>query len=249
VQRSACRASLVLAAFALASAAADIIQGIPVDPRDGTVCAAECTPPARPSRSADPLALLSPPEPPTTVLTARWVPRAADVPGERTEPAGPVEAAEPAAPPTSIGIASLGVQAPVDAVGLLASGGMAVPDDADRVGWFAPEGFELAPGDAGTAVLAGHRDSRRSGPGALHRLADVQVGDRIVVQHADGRLSHWQVERSRLTLRDELPVDELFTRSGAARLAVVTCGGTFDAALGRYTHNVIVYATSVDPLG
>jgi len=158
----------------------------------------------------------------------------------------PVAPVAPAAVPVTVTIASLDVHAPVDPVGLLVGGGLAVPDDAGRVGWFAPEGFELAPGDEGTAVLAGHRDSRRTGPGALHALVDIEPGARIAVHHADGRVSHWQVERSVLTSRDALPVDELFTRSGPPRLALVTCGGAFDPVLRRYSHNVLVYASLAD---
>jgi hypothetical protein len=159
------------------------------------------------------------------------------------------EQPEQAAPPVTVTIASLGVEAPVDAVGLLVGGGLAVPDDASRIGWFAPEGFALAPGDPGTAVLAGHRDSRRTGPGALHGLAGIEPGARITVRHSDGGVSHWQVERSVLTPRDALPQDELFTRSGRPRLALVTCGGDFDPSLRRYSHNVIVYASPVETTG
>lgn len=220
-------ASSLVAAFALVSATVGVVDVIEVELLGAAGCESGCaTPMVPPPAEGGPDVLLSRPEP-----------------TESTVPVVP----ERAAAPTLITIAALGVSAPVDAVGLLDSGGLAVPDDAARVGWFAPEGFELAPGDQGTAVLAGHRDSRRTGPGALHALPELTPGMRIVVAHADDRVSHWQVERSVLTPRDALPVDELFTRSGPSRLALVTCGGTFDAASRRYSHNIIVYFSPVEP--
>ena len=222
------RASSVVVILAFASASAGVVDVV----QDERSHDPRCTP-----------ACIAPIE-----VTPRSAPVERDVlPGAPVErdvlPGAPVV---PAAVPVTVTIASLDVHAPVDPVGLLVGGGLAVPDDAGRVGWFAPEGFELAPGDEGTAVLAGHRDSRRTGPGALHALADIEPGARIAVHHADGRVSHWQVERSVLAPRDALPVDELFTRSGPPRLALVTCGGAFDPVLRRYSHNVLVYASLAD---
>ena len=215
--------------LALASAMTGVVDVVQVQPIDASVCALDCSSPAVRAGSVSPFERPALPERPAASPPSLQSARIA--------------------PPTMVTIASLDVQAPIDAVGLLAGGGLAVPDDAARIGWFAPVGFELAPGDPGTAVLAGHRDSRRTGPGAFHGLADIGPGARIVVQHADGRVSDWEVERSVLAPRDALPVDELFTRSGPPRLALVTCGGAFDAARRRYSHNVIVYAMLVGVSG
>jgi len=148
----------------------------------------------------------------------------------------------PAAAPLLLRIGVLDVTAPVVPVGLLPGGGMEVPDDVSVVGWYAVDGRIIGPGDPGTAVLAGHRDSRRTGPGALHALARVVEGDTIGVLHADGTVSDWQVTEILTTPRDALPVAELFTDSGAARLAVVTCGGWFNVLTRSYSHNTIVIA-------
>jgi hypothetical protein len=214
------RAPTMIAALALVSAIVGVIDVVHVERLAVPSCPPGCTSPEAVTLGASP---------------------AAPVP----QVPAPDEPATRVAAPSLISIPSLGIAAPVDAVGLLSGGGLAVPEDAARVGWFAPEGFALAPGDAGSAVLAGHRDSRRTGPGALHGLEDIEPGTHIVVQHADGRRSHWEVERMQLTLRHALPVDELFTRSGPPRLVLVTCGGAFDAELRRYSHNVIVHALPV----
>jgi sortase (surface protein transpeptidase) len=42
--------------------------------------------------------------------------------------------------------------------------------------------------------------------------------------------------------KSEVDLDELFSRSGQARLHLVTCGGEFDAEARRYQDNVIAVA-------
>jgi hypothetical protein len=154
----------------------------------------------------------------------------------------PVPPQVPSAPPQLLRIGALDVTAPLVQVGLLPDGGMEVPDDVDVVGWYAVEGRTISPGDPGTAVLAGHRDSRRTGPGALHALGEVGPGDVIGVLHDDGTFSEWRVTEVMTTPRDALPTAELFTASGVPRLAVVTCGGRFNLLTRSYSHNTIVIA-------
>jgi hypothetical protein len=166
-------------------------------------------------------------------------------PEPRVEPPAPSRPSSvvlAAAAPQFVRIGVLDVVAPLVQVGLLPDGGMEIPDDVDLVGWFAVEGRVISPGDPGTAVLAGHRDSRRSGPGALHALSKVAEGDVIGVFHADGTVSDWRITEILTTPRDELPVAELFTGSGTPRLAVVTCGGWFNLLTRSYSHNTIVIA-------
>jgi hypothetical protein len=164
-------------------------------------------------------------------------------PAPGSAPAGPHARLRAAVAPAVLRIASLEVTAPVMRVGILACGGMEVPDDVAKVGWYATEDRRVSPGDPGVAVLAGHRDSRAQGPGALHDLADLGVGETVHVVHIDGRVSIWQVDDVLTTPRDALPSEMLFARTGPPRLALVTCGGAFDAATRSYSHNTIVLAS------
>jgi len=165
-----------------------------------------------------------------------------------TAPVGPHARLRAAAAPAMLHIEALGVQAPVDRVGVLADGGMEIPDDIRVVGWYATDHRRVSPGDPGTAVIAGHRDSRRQGRGALHDLEDLTPGARIDVVHADGLVSTWEVAETLSTPRDALPADVLFAREGTPRLALVTCGGAFDLRSRSYSHNTIVLATLVADL-
>jgi hypothetical protein len=173
---------------------------------------------------------------------ARPTPGRAPGPGHVASDAG----LRRAAAPRLVRIPELGALAPVEQVGVLPDGSMEIPDDIRVVGWYATAHRSVGPGDPGTAVIAGHLDSRAQGRGALHGLSRLEVGSMIEIVHADDRVSRWQVDRMLTTPRDALPVDVLFAREGSPRLALVTCGGTFDARTRSYSHNTIVLARLID---
>jgi hypothetical protein len=154
--------------------------------------------------------------------------------------------ARTAAAPLLLHIEQLGVSADVVPVGVLPDGGMEIPDDVRVLGWYEAAQGRVSPGDAGTAVIAGHRDSRAQGAGALHDIATLRRGDTIDVVHIDGTVSRWRVDGTMTTRRDALPSEVLFRRGGEPRLALVTCGGEFDRTTRSYSHNTIVLASPAD---
>jgi len=134
----------------------------------------------------------------------------------------------------------IGVTEPIDPVGVDGAGAVAIPSDARRVGWYR---FGSAPGDSiGSAVLVGHRDSRTQGRGALYPLADLAVGDLIVVGRSDGSNVRFRVVERRLYLKVGLPYETFFARTGTPRLTVITCGGPYDRQHGGYQDNLVVTA-------
>lgn len=144
--------------------------------------------------------------------------------------------------PTRLRIADLDVDAPLDAVGLEDDGAMELPDDVQRVGWYEPG---VRPGESGSAVLAGHVDSRTTGPGALFELRRLDPGATLEVELADGTVQRWEVVARSRYGRDELPIDELFRWEGPQQLKIITCGGDFDPATGSYEENVVIHAVPV----
>ena len=146
------------------------------------------------------------------------------------------------APPARIRLPSLGVDTAVVAVGVDARGEMAVPEDVRETGWYR---FGPAPGSAaGSSVVSGHVDDKVQGRGAFYRLVDLAVGDPVVVTTVAGADLAFRVSAVRRIPKSTLPVDELFARDGPPHLTLVTCGGTFDRALGSYRDNVVVTAVS-----
>ena len=114
---------------------------------------------------------------------------------------------------------------------------MALPKRPTEVGWYA---YGPRPGDRGSAVLGGHRDSRRYGTGPLTALEQLRSGDDIVVVHASGRV-RFRVQSVESIGKRALPVQEIFDRDGKPMLRIVTCGGAFVRGKG-YTDNVVVTA-------
>jgi sortase (surface protein transpeptidase) len=156
-----------------------------------------------------------------------------------SDPAPAPAPPSPAAEPVGIAIPSIGVDADVTAVGLNGDGTMETPDFGSA-GWYA-EGPR--PGDPGPAVVVAHVDSR-SGPDVFYRLRELQPGDQVMVEQADGTTAAFLVERSEQVDKDELPADRIWNRTSDRALRLITCGGEFDRSVRHYTDNLIVYATA-----
>lgn len=142
-------------------------------------------------------------------------------------------------PPVRLRVPTLGIDAPVDPVGVRDDGQMALPDDVDRVGWYR---FGPVPGSSGSAVLAGHVDDRDQGLGELAPLRAADVDAEVVVTDAAGTTSRWRVVSREQVDKQALPLDRLFAREGPPRLVLVTCGGDFLPEYGSYESNVVVVA-------
>jgi hypothetical protein len=143
----------------------------------------------------------------------------------------------PASPPQRLLLPAVGIDAPVRPVGVADDGQMQLPTDPAVVGWYR---YGPAPSARGSAVLAAHVDSWEHGLGPLARLREVEVGDTLVVRTARGRVVH-TVTAVASYPKQALPRD-VFARSGAPRLRVITCGGAFDEASGHYEENLVVTA-------
>ena len=123
-------------------------------------------------------------------------------------------------------------------LGLEADGGMAVPADYGRAGWFV-EG--PAPGQVGPAVIAGHVDSR-TGPAVFHRLRELRPGQAVLVERADGTRLRFVVEQARSYPKASFPTADVFGPVPSAALRLITCAGDFDRARGSYRDNLVVFA-------
>lgn len=143
--------------------------------------------------------------------------------------------------PIAVRIADLGLEAAVLSVGVDENNEFAVPA-ADTVGWYK---YGAAPGSEGSAVLAAHVDYGGRA-GAFFNLADLQIGEMLEVDMADGSVLEYRVTDNRLYDKQELPADELFRKNGSPVLTLITCGGTFDEERRSYRGNVVVTAEPVE---
>jgi len=150
--------------------------------------------------------------------------------------------APPVVPPRSIDLPDDGISAPVLAVGVDARGLLEVPRDGDDVGWYR---WSAVPGEAGTAVFAGHVDTLRDGPGAFFSLSRAEPGDRVLVTLDDGGVREFSVTARESFPKRALPVDTVFRRGGPPQLVLVTCSGPFDEESRSYEENLVVTAEPV----
>ena len=151
--------------------------------------------------------------------------------------------AEAAVPPVRVRVPAVEVDVEVVPVGVRPDGLMELPDYVGTAGWYR-FGAEPASGE-GTTVIAAHVDSLRWGLGPFARLKELPAGAEIVVLTADGQEHRYAVESVTNVLKEELPVQSIFSREGPERLALITCGGRFDRDALRYSDNVLVTAVPV----
>jgi Sortase domain len=161
-----------------------------------------------------------------------------DLPGRPTAPGA-------GSPPVRLAIPAIGVMTPLVRLGLDPDGGMAVPADFGRAGWFTGG---PAPGQVGPSVIAGHVDSR-SGPAVFYRLRELRPGQAILVDRADGGRLRFVVEQARSYPKAGFPTEAVFGPVPAAALRLITCGGDFDRARGSYRDNLVVFARLDEVVG
>ncbi len=120
-----------------------------------------------------------------------------------------------------------------------ATHGLNLPDNATTVAWWSNGAM---PGDpAGTVVLAAHISyNGRHGP--FTHLDRLPPGAIVSVRQADGVVQNFRVAGERVVKKAALQREDLFRTTGAPRLALITCGGTYNANTRNYSDNIIVYA-------
>jgi hypothetical protein len=152
----------------------------------------------------------------------------------------PVPGVTAVAAPVRVTVPDVAVAAEVVPVGVDESGALELPDDPRVLGWWS-SGAVPGAGE-GSTVLAAHVDAAGVGAGPMSRVLRAPLGTPVEVTTADGATVRYTVvERRSYTKADGLPA-ELFRADGPPRLVLITCGGAFDAASGRYADNVVVVA-------
>jgi hypothetical protein len=122
---------------------------------------------------------------------------------------------------------------------------MIIPTDVQQVGRW--EGGANLGDPKGTVLIAGHVNYAGQGPGALYNIYRIQPGAVIVTNDHSGVRHSWRVVSLESVNKQALPAG-IFTRAGARRLVVVTCGGELlhvdgpNGGYNTYENNVIVQA-------
>lgn len=167
----------------------------------------------------------------------------------RTDPSDTADpAAQPLGPstPVSISVPSIGVSSEVIQLGTTPQGTLAVPQpgpDLDKAAWFENS---PTPGQPGPSVIEGHVATEQNGPSIFFDLAEVQIGDEVVVQREDGRDVVFTVHATREFDKDSFPTRLVYGGElSTPTLRLITCS-SFDPDVGHHTGNLVVFARLTD---
>ncbi|MET7365983.1 class F sortase [Streptomyces sp. NPDC005566] len=141
--------------------------------------------------------------------------------------------------PVKVTIPAIFIEAPVTGLALDKKGRLGAPplSKPELVGWYRKG---PSPGEAGTSLLVGHRDTA-TGPAIFLNLNVLRRGDTVKVTRADKRTAVFTVDKVRTYTKDKFPDDKVYGATGRPELRVLTCGGRFDKKAG-YSANVVVFA-------
>lgn len=141
--------------------------------------------------------------------------------------------------PVRIRIPSVDIDTKVsEELGLDEAGAIEVPTGYDNVGWYK---YGPTPGELGPAVIIGHVDSYQ-GPAIFYSLGQLEIGDEIFIEREDGSTAVFQVHEYERPLQSDFPTRKVYGDIDHAGLRLITCTGTYDHGIQRYSHNLIVYA-------
>jgi hypothetical protein len=157
---------------------------------------------------------------------------------------GTGELAPPVRPgaPTALRLPSLRVTAPAVRVDSNHRE-LVPPSDYTKVGWWESG---AAPGASrGTALIVGH--TVHTGGGALDNLADIHLGDRVIVDRSRGDLVYRVASvRSYPKASFGNHAEHVLSQNGPGRLAIITCG---DWNGETFLTNIVVIATNPKVIG
>lgn len=141
--------------------------------------------------------------------------------------------------PVKITVPAIFIEAKVIGLGLDAKGHLGAPplSKPKVVGWYQNG---PSPGDTGTSLIVGHRDTE-TGPAIFLNLNALHRGDTVKVSRADRLTALFTIDEVKTYKKDEFPDDKVYGTTSRPELRLMTCGGRFNKKNG-YSANVVVFA-------
>jgi sortase (surface protein transpeptidase) len=148
------------------------------------------------------------------------------------------------ADPVRLLIPKIGINAPIEMVGVTPDNDLAVParNPWVNVGWY---GSGPRPGEWGSAVIDGHLDRPGGSPAVFWRLQDVHIGDEVMVIDASGKAMRFHVTGTAFYSPQEAPIQEIFGNESGAFLNLITCAGDWIPSQHQTSLRFVVY-TALD---
>jgi len=143
-------------------------------------------------------------------------------------------------------IPAIGVNAPIESVGVRPNGTMETP----RQQPWTDVGLYNAgprPGAQGSAVIAGHLDRPGGNPAVFWRLRDLHAGDEVQVVDAQGKILRFHVTRIEAYPPQNAPVQDVFGNMAGRFLNLMTCAGDWIPTEHQTALRLVVYTSLAGP--
>ncbi|NTU72808.1 class F sortase [Candidatus Roizmanbacteria bacterium] len=144
--------------------------------------------------------------------------------------------------PSRLVIPKISLDTGIVVAGLDAEGLMEVPENGIDVSWYK---YGARPGDKGSAVIAGHFDTKK-GAAVFNHLNLLEPGDEIEVLNDLGKLVKYVVFDKRLYPVSEFPVAKIYNNADNYYLNLITCAGVFDPLTSHYSHRTVIFSKLVN---
>ena len=144
------------------------------------------------------------------------------------------------APTARLLIPSIGVNAPIESVGVQPNGAMDTP----RQSPWSDVGLYTGgprPGDWGSSVIAGHLDRPGGNPAVFWLLRELHVGDEVQFVDAHGKVLLFHVTRIEAYPVQDAPMQEVFGNTTGRFLNLTTCAGDWITTQHQRTMRLVVY--------
>lgn len=140
--------------------------------------------------------------------------------------------------PMRLTIPRIGVDTALESVGLTPEGAVDVPKEPLNAAWF---DLGPRPGEAGSAVIAGHYGWKDGLPAVFDDVHTLRKGDTIYVEDEKGVKTAFVVRELR-TYGEHEDASVVFGSSdGEAHLNLVTCEGLWNKVSKSYSKRLVVF--------
>jgi len=161
--------------------------------------------------------------------------------GELDETPVPTDSCEAADhEPRLISLGALDVQGCITKVGVT-NGQLDSPANIHVAGWYTDSAL---PGDDGLSIIDGHSSGRYK-DGIFNQIDEFTKGEIFTIEYGDGSVRRFEVTSVEMhTIADTMSAMRTGARQQDADLALITCGGDYDADAHSFDRRVVVLATT-----
>ena len=142
--------------------------------------------------------------------------------------------------PTRLIIPTIGVNAAIERVEILANSNLATPTGHpwDDAGWY---DLGTRPGAQGSAVIDGHLDRPGGYPAVFWNLRKLHSGDEVMVVGTQGKTLRFRVLQVAFYAPQAAPLQNIFGNYGGSYLNLITCAGDWIPSQHQTTLRLVVY--------